>query len=263
MIKKIKIYANNNVFSHKIKNELEEKLINNGFNLVESNEDLSIAIGGDGAFLRMVRKENFNSEVKYIGINTGTLGFAQEINADNLDLFVEKLKNNSYKEEKIGVQEIKIYYKDQVDKFYALNEIVIRDSELNTTKLNIKIEDYEFENFAGDGILISTSFGSTAYNLSFGGAIVYNTLHTLQITPIAPLNSKSYRNLNNSLVIPQDKEILLVPLKGNLIVSIDGENIFYQDVKKIEASVKGKCIKVLREKDYNFISKVNEKLLNT
>lgn len=52
-----------------------------------------------------------------------------------------------------------------------------------------------------------------------------------------------------------------MPVKPDLILSVDGENIFYQDVKRIETSVKGKCIKCLREKDYNFINKINDKFL--
>ena len=164
MLKKIKIYSNNNVHYNQIRNQLEEKLTNNGFVIVSEGEDVC-CYWRRRRVLRMVKQEKFNSDIEYIGINTGTLGFAQEVSADNLDGFIEKLKSDNYKIESIGVQEIKVFYKDKIDQFYALNEIVIRDSELNTTKLNICVEDCELENFAGDGILISTSFGSTAYNL--------------------------------------------------------------------------------------------------
>ena len=131
------------------------------------------------------------------------------------------------------------------------------------TKLNIEIDDHKLEKFVGDGILISTSFGSTAYNLSFGGAVICNSLHTTQITPIAPLNSKSYRNLLNSIVIPQDSIICVNPEenKDNLIITVDGENKFYDNVKSITMYVKDKRIKMLRGQEYNFIDKVNEKFL--
>lgn len=263
MIKKIKIFANNNIKSNNIKIKLIEKLENNNFIISEEDFDLVIAVGGDGSFLRMIHNSNFDENKLYIGVNTGTLGFAQEVNADELDDFIEKLKNNKYKIEEIGIEEINIYHNDKIDKYYALNDMTIRDIELNTTELEIRVEDKLFENFKGDGILISTSFGSTAYNLSFGGSVIYNTLHTLQITPIAPLNSKVYRNFMNSIVIPQDKMIEITPQNGNnnLIVTIDGENIFYENVDKIETVVKDKRIKCLREENYNFIDKVNEKFL--
>lgn len=263
IVNKVKIFCNNNVKSNDVKRKLIAKLIENDFEIVDDDYDLAIAIGGDGSFLRMVKSTNFNSDTYYIGIDTGTLGFAQEVNADDLDEFIDKLNNNSYKVEEIGIEEIIVEYEDGNAKFYALNDITIRDAELNTCKLDIFVEDRMLENFVGDGILISTSFGSTAYNLSFGGAIVYNSLHTLQITSIAPLNSKAYRSLINSVVIPQDKEILIKPKgeKTSLIVTVDGENIFYEGVKTIRTFVKNKYIKCFREQDYNFISKVNDKFL--
>lgn len=264
LVNRVKISANDNVRSNNIKRELESKLISNNYELVSENYDLCIAIGGDGAFIRMLKSENFNENVYYIGINTGTLGFAQEVDAGKLDDFIDKLNNNKYRVEEIGIEEININHDKGINNFYALNEITIRDSELNTTKLGINIDGHFLETFVGDGILISTSFGSTAYNLSFGGSIIYNKLHTLQITPIAPFNAKTFKNLLNSIVIPQDSVISVLPLeeKRNLIVTIDGENKFYQGVTLIETFVKSKRIKCFREEDYNFIDKVKEKFLS-
>lgn len=110
--------------------------------------------------------------------------------------------------------------------------------------------------------MVSTSFGSTAYNLCFGGSIVFNTFHTLQITPVAPLNSKAYRNLTNSVIVPDNMVITLVPKRnnGNLILTIDGDNNFYEGVISIETVI-NRTIKVLRMKDYNFIQKINDKFL--
>jgi len=211
----------------------------------------------------MIKQTNFNSDIFYIGVNTGTLGFAQEVNASDIDDFIEKLNTNSYKTEYISALEIEINADNKKEKLFALNDITIRDSELNTTKLNIEIDNHKLEKFVGDGILISTSFGSTAYNLSFGGSVICNSLHTTQITPIAPLNSKSYRNLLNSIVIPQDSIICVNPEenKDNLIITVDGENKFYDNVKSITMYVKDKRIKMLRGQEYNFIDKVNEKFL--
>ena len=112
-------------------------------------------------------------------------------------------------------------------------------------------------------MLISTSFGSTAYNLSYGGSIVYNTFHTLQITPIAPINNKIYKTLRNSVIIPFDRVITLEPKKNpNFILMIDGKNNYFQDVVNIRISRKEDRIKVIRKPDYNFIQKVNDKFLN-
>lgn len=258
---KFKIFTNNKELSNKLKEEVSVKLISNGFIHNEEDYDLAIAIGGDGSFLHMVQSTNFNSDVLYVGINAGTLGFAQEISIDNIDEFIVNLKNSNYKVDYIGIEEIIINRKNTTAYFNALNEIVIRDKELNTLSCDVKIDDSYLEKFIGDGLLISTSFGSTAYNLSFGGSIVYNTFHTLQITPIAPLNNKAYRTLLNSVIIPDDKRILLIPKKSNLLVTIDGGNNYYDDITSIEVSSCKKKIKCYRDINYDFCKKINEKFL--
>ena len=144
----------------------------------------------------------------------------------------------------------------------SLNEIVIRDEGLNTFHCNVYINDDLLENYVGDGLLVSTSFGSTAYNLSFGGSIVYNTFDTLQITPIAPRNNKSYGTLTNSLIIPVDKMINLKTKTNQrgVLLTVDGNNIFYNDVISIRIKV-NKKIRIIRKINYNFIEKINDKFL--
>lgn len=262
-IKKIKLFVNHNKESEKIALKVTKKLEQKGFLVVEDNYDLAIAIGGDGAFLRMVKETNFNSNICYIGINTGTLGFLQEISKDDIDSFVTKLRNKNFKIEYISIQETTIKTKKETDWFLSLNEIVVRDKDLNTTMLNIKIDEVLLEKFVGDGILIATSTGTTAYNLSYGGSIIYPTLHTLELTPIAPLSSKAYRVLTNSVVIPESKVITLIPGKGkeNLMLTVDGENKIYEGVSEIKTVVNQKRISCLRMKEYNFINIIQEKFL--
>ena len=255
---KIKVFCNNNINSLKVLKELKEKIKKHNLELVENNFDIAIAIGGDGSFLRMVKECEFNQDILYVGINTGTLGFAQEIYPNNIDEFLDKLIKEEYKIEKVAIQETKVY-SDYIKTYYSLNEIVIRDENLNVLKLDIKIDNTKLESFAGDGILISTSFGSTAYNLSYGGSLVYNELHTLQITPIAPLNNKAYKTLTNSVIIPQNRTITL-ETNNSIILTIDGENIIYENIDKIETYV-NKTIKFIRMNDYDYTKKINEKFL--
>lgn len=262
-IERIKLFVNKNEKSITLAKTVEEKLKENGFILVENNYDLALAIGGDGTFLRMVNETNFNSDILYVGINSGTLGFAQEIEINEIDKFINYLKNSTYIYEEIGIQEITINANNNTNTFYSLNEVVVREEELNTIEFNIYVDDVLLEEYVGDGILISTSFGSTAYNLSFGGSIVYNTFHTLQITPIAPLNNKSYRNLINSVIIPANKRIKLIPKKEetNLLLTIDGDNYKYSNVSSVDTTINNKTIKIIRKSNYNFIKKIKEKFL--
>ncbi len=262
-IKRIKIFANKNDKSLSLKDEVANKLIENDFEIVDNNFDLGIAIGGDGSFLRMIKDNNFDSDTYYIGINAGTLGFAQEVEINDIEEFINDLKEDQFLVEEIGIQESTIYNENnKMDEFYSLNEIVVREKTLNTLKLDVYIDNYLLENFAGDGILVATSFGTTAYNLSFGGSIIYNTFHALELTTIAPLNNKTYKTISNSIVLPQNKNITLLPTKtDNLIVTVDGVNKVYDNVIKIETIMKDKTIKCLRNKDYNFIKKINEKFI--
>ena len=261
-IKKFRLFVNDNDKSREVSDIVNSKLCEAGFKCVKKDYDLAIAIGGDGSFLRMVKATNFNSNVLYIGINAGTLGFAQEVSIEEIDKFVDELKNNKFKVDNIGVQETKVITDDSDSYFFSLNEIVIRQKELNTVVLDVKIDDVFLETAVGDGLLISTSFGSTAYNLSFGGSIVYNTFHTLQITPIAPLNNNSYIYLLNSVILPENKVISLLPQRNrDLLITIDGENKYYENVIKVETVVDKKRINCLRRKGYNFVEKINEKFL--
>lgn len=262
-MKTVRLFVNDNETSKNVSKIVKEKLESANFQVVEDNYDLAIAIGGDGSFLRMIKSSNFNENCLYIGINAGTLGFAQEVNVEEIDKFILDLENNNYKVENIGIQEIEIKTPDTISKQLSLNEMIVRDMELNTANLKVLVEDVLLEDFVGDGLLLATSFGSTAYNLSFGGSIVYNTFHTLQLTPIAPLNNKSYRNLLNSVILPDNKEIVIKPCNRtkNLLITVDGDNNFYKNVDYVSSKVSGREIQILRMKDYNFIKKINDKFL--
>lgn len=260
---KVKFFPNDNEKSKKLCEVLRVKMLKSGFKEVEDDFELAIAVGGDGAFLRMVKACNFDSDVYYVGINAGTLGFLQEVKDNEIDLFIVELKTKDYKIEKHGIQETEVIHGDN-DKslFYSLNEIVVRDKHLKTTKLDIKVDQDLLQNFVGDGILIATSIGSTAQNLSLGGSIIDNSFSTLQITPIAPINTSSYRSLVNSVVLPSNRQINIIPVEPkDLIVTVDGENNFYNDVKLINTKIRDKEINFLRLSRYNFPKKINEKLL--
>ena len=127
------------------------------------------------------------------------------INLMYLDRFIEEINTDSIKVEEVGVEETEVRSKNKIDSFYSLNEIVVRYKDSKILKLDIEIDNNFLEKFRGDGIIIATSFGSTAHNLSYGGSIIYPEPSTLQITPIGPINSKEYQTLSNSLIVPKDK----------------------------------------------------------
>ena len=263
-INKIKLFVNDNEKSRIVAKDLELKLLKYNFELVDNDYDLAISVGGDGSFLRMVKDNKFNEDIFYIGVNSGTLGFLQEIDIKDTIDFVRRLNSGEYKIENINIQESKVITEDEIHSFDSLNEIVVRNRDFNVLRVPVYVDDELLENFSGDGVLISTSTGTTAYNLSFSGSIVYNTLKTLTITPIAPLNNKVYKTLINSVIVPGDKVITLIFNKEykDLFIQIDGVNKLFDNVIKVETKIGEKCIKCLRMNDFHFIKVINNKILS-
>ena len=258
--KVVKLFVNSKEKAKEVADVVTEKLIQAGFFLGEENFDYGIAIGGDGTFLRMVKESAFSSDVLFVGINAGTLGFSQDFSTEEIDSFIECLKFDHFSYEEIGIGTMEIVSSSFRESFSFLNEIVVRDENLKTMEMDVSINGVFLEKYVGDGLLVSTSYGSTAYNLSFGGGIVYPTFPTLQITPVAPLNNKSYRNLMNSLILPSSLKISLSPF-SSVVVTVDGDNHFLSNILSIDVFMDSKVIKVIRKSDYNFIHKINDKFL--
>ena len=101
-INRIKLFVNENEESLTLKRKVEDCFQKYHFEIVEEDYDLAVAIGGDGAFLRMMHKTDFNSKIYYVGINSGTLGFLQEIKPNEIELFIARLSNNDFKLEEIS-----------------------------------------------------------------------------------------------------------------------------------------------------------------
>ncbi len=262
-IKTVRLFSNHTKKSLLLEKKLRRLLPK--YSLIEDlqNYDLGIAIGGDGAFLRMLKKSSFNRQALYVGINTGTLGFAQEILPKNVESFLERISKGDYYQEEVTLLSIEIKTPYSISHFEAYNEITVREKELRTASLDLIIEGEVLETFHGDGLLVSSSNGSTAYNLSLGGSIIYPSIEALEITPMAPLNSRSYRNILHSLIIPIELPITIKPQKerSDLLLSIDGENYRYQEVEEINVQVSKDAIKLVRLEENHFVRRIREKFL--
>lgn len=260
-INKVKLFVNNDEKSLDVSKKLEKELMEYGFIIDNNDYDLAISIGGDGSFLKMVRENNFNNDIYYIGINSGTLGFLQEIDINNTINFVKRLSLDDYKIEELSYEEDRIYTDKQEYIYNSLNELVIRKNDFSILKGKILIDDELLEEFSGDGLLISTSTGSTAYNMSFHGPIVYNSLDTLILTPIAPLNNKVYSSLTNPLIVPNNKVITIIPDNRSLFFMIDGKIKEIDNINKIEINISNKKIKCLRMNDFHFVRVIRNKII--
>ena len=262
-IKKVRFFINNINRDSDLAKLLMNDLIDNNFQLVNDNTyDLGIIFGGDGSFLKMLREEKFDYEKYYIGINTGKLGFLQEINHNSTSEFLKNILRNNYQIDELQFFDVIVEYQDNSkEEYHSLNEIVIRKDDLSVLSIKVMVDGQLLENFVGDGLLISTQTGSTAYNLSLGGSIIYNTLKAYTITPIASIRNCVYNPLINPIILPSNKNTLLECSDDDLIMLIDGKSKKLENVSKIEIKMARDTIKCLRMNDYHFIKVVHNKIV--
>ncbi|MEG0392424.1 MAG: hypothetical protein RR626_06650 [Anaerovoracaceae bacterium] len=146
----------------------------------------------------------------------------------------------------------------------GFNEIVLRGSYSYSAHFNISIGNSFIERFSGDGILIATSAGSTAYNYSLGGSIVDPRLQLLQVTPIAPMNTTAYRSFTSSILLPPDLSLGVTPeytKDSKTYVINDGIENEYVNVEDIKVEFSDTIVNILRFETYDFWNKVKTKFL--
>ncbi len=245
--RKINIISNKNLTSRKTSHQLKEKLALHGFTTSETYQEdaeLNICVGGDGAFLRAVHRNKFPS-IPFIGINTGHLGFFQEIAPMEIDSFIMKYVNKDYTVEEISLISTEVLTKNKSYYLQSVNELVVKSNQSKVVHLDLCIDDNHLQKFSGDGIILSTPIGSTAYNLSAGGSIIYPSLKALQITPLAPISSKAYRSLIRSIVVPGDLIIKIRPefyYANSTLLLNDGMEFKYDNIKHINLKISDKKI---------------------
>lgn len=269
MQRKILIYNSQTENSILTKRILSEKLLAKHFAIVDKLDDeveLLVCIGGDGTFLDAIHEFSF-PDIPIIGINTGHLGFFQEIMPDKLDEFINNYLNQKYSIQSMQTVKALVYHDNICETFTGLNEIVIASAAnyAYSVHFDISIGGSFIERFSGDGLLISTPAGSTAYNYSLGGSIVDPRLKLLQATPIAPMNTTAYRSFTSSILLPPDMNMGIKPVdnssKVKITVAFDGFNKIFDNVRNIEVSLSETNVKLLRFESYDFWSKVKSKFL--
>jgi len=261
----ITIFSNQTILSLETKTEFVDKLRKAGFHVIfeyDPKAELIACIGGDGAFIHAVHACGF-PETPFLGINTGHLGFFQEIQPEDLDAFIENYLNEKYRIQTLITVKARIVHKGGEEQLQALNEIVVRSGGSYTIHFDISIGDSYIERFSGDGICVATPAGSTAYNYSLGGGIVDPRLRALQVTPIAPMNTIAYRCFTSSILLPSELSFGIVPEKAYREISIntDGIEHSFENLKEVRIEISDKVVNLLRFESYDFWNKVKSKFL--
>ncbi len=230
------ICSNEDEVSYRLSAYLKEKLTSSKkYEFCEENPNIVISIGGDGRFLRTIRKYiNQLNSVAFVGLATGKLGFLCEYRHDEVDDLINSMLTSAPHYISHRMVEVKMgNYHD-----YFLNEVRV-ERVFHTFICNVKINDIALEKFRGNGLNFSSSIGSTAYNRSLGGPLINSRIPVLIMGEVASINHNSYRNLNSFLVLQDyDKVTLTGDFEGCII---GGDNVF----KKIDASLKNKEINIM------------------
>ncbi len=209
------------------------------------NAEMMVVLGGDGTFLATARMLG-DKQIPILGINFGTLGFLSEINLDEIYEAVElTLEGKARIRKRTMLDGIKTTPSGETESYKVLNDfIVAKSQEARLIELRISTGDVMITRVRGDGVIISTPTGSTAYNLSAGGPILHPELDCFVITPICP-HSLTFR----PVVIPADREIHIETGRKdkNVMVTADGQGVcslLHGDVFKVRRS-ESKVLKVI------------------
>ncbi len=183
--------------------------------------DLMLVLGGDGTMIATARMLG-DIEVPVMGVNYGGLGYLAEFPLEELFSALEAILAGDYKVQERLMLTVELRRGEElITKNRVLNDVVVNKSALARI---IEIETYlnnQFLNrFRADGLIVSTPTGSTAYNLSAGGPIIFPSMNAIVITPICPFTLS-----NRPIVVPDDSviEVRLMTKNEEVALTLDGQ----------------------------------------
>ena len=220
--------------------------------------DVALSIGGDSTLLRTARvvaKKN----VPILGINTGHLGYLAEANVSEIERVIDELYEGRYKIGRRTMLEISNNCGVHIDNYLALNEVaILRQDACSMLAMRTWVNGIDLTTYRGDGLIISTPTGSTAYNLSVGGPLIEPTAHVLALSPI------SAHSLTMRPLIVRDDSVIEVETESRTrqyIVSLDGEVHSLPSGTAITIRKSDIFIKVIETLNHNFADTLRKKLM--
>ena len=222
------------------------------------NADLLFSIGGDGTILDTVPFV-LDSGIPVAGINMGRLGFLSSISKNEIVNAVNSVRTGDYTVEQRSLLELVSPEKVFDDVKYALNELnVIRNPEHSLLAIKVFVDDVYLNTYWGDGILLATPTGSTAYSLSAGGPIIAPNAKNFVITPIAT------HNLTVRPVVIPDDSTIRIQVEGrekSFVFSMDSRNCTLDTSVQLEVRKAGFCLNLVRMRGEDFFGTIRNKLM--
>jgi NAD+ kinase len=222
------------------------------------NADLLFSIGGDGTILDTVPFV-LDSGIPVLGINLGRLGFLSSISKNEIVNAVNSVLTGDYTVEQRTLLELVSPEKVFDNVKYALNELnVIRNPEHSLLAIKVFVDDVYLNTYWGDGILLATPTGSTAYSLSAGGPIIAPNAKNFVITPIAT------HNLTVRPVVIPDDSTIRIQVEGRekkFVFSMDSRSCTLDTSVQLEVRKAGFCLNLVRMRGEDFFGTIRNKLM--
>jgi len=260
VVKSIKDNGAEPVLADDLAVDIGEKVQNLREDDVIVKSDIMLCLGGDGTFLKCARKV-FSKKIPILGINLGNLGFLTEVDKNEIDPAIKRLVNGEYDIEERMMLETTIIRDDkEIMRDIVLNDVVISRGWMSRilhlkTYLNNQFVDL----YPGDGLIISTPTGSTAYSLSAGGPIVEPDMKLIIVTPICPhlLYSRSFITTGERVL----KVLVSETNCHGAMVTVDGENGYeLMGGDSIITKKSSQYLKMIRLSDRNFFDVLRSKI---
>jgi len=226
------------------------------FELLCERCDVLVTLGGDGTLISVSRR-SFKYNIPIIGVYAGSLGFLADVKLSELDDFVLSITKNNYRIDERSILEASFKENNQEVKIYALNDVVItRPSVSNMIHVETLVDSKAFNTYYGDGVIVSTPTGSTAYNLSAGGPVLFPLTNVFALTPICP-HSLTQR----PVVFPGEFSIEMKTPREKALVIIDGQDKHELELgESIHIKLATNRIKLIHREEFNYFEVLKEKL---
>ncbi len=197
-----------------------EVIIDNGLDEPYAGTiDFIMVLGGDGTMLRAARRYGQRA-IPVLGVNMGTVGFLSNIEINELAEYLPLILREEYSLEARMMLEVAVFHQQSLlTRVFCLNELLLRSNSPRMLSFALEISGQKLEPYRGDGLIVSTSTGSTAYSLSAGGPIADPQLDAFIVTPVA-----SHIINKRPLVVSPEREISLHLLEEReAVIGIDGQ----------------------------------------
>lgn len=222
--------------------------------------DLLITFGGDGTLLSVAR--HAPEHVPILGVNMGTLGFLTEIRVEEFPAVLDRVLEGQYLVEPRVTFTVSVTGpgRDESMRYRVLNDLAINKSAVaRIIEMRVSVAGLFVSTFRGDGLIVATPTGSTAYNLSAGGPIIYPTMGAVVITPICP-----HMLTNRPLVLPDELDIeigLANPDAKDIYLTLDGQEGFQiSDRDRVCVRKSEERVLLVQSPDKNYFDVLRNKL---